>query len=659
MTDINYLEIVKANLEKTSAINLKVLQEINVQLYSQIISYSGADSYTLNPVIHQGNIVDISASYKGGRVENLVNSDLNTENGFLEISADLTPQTASMLIGVGFGHHLFAIFDKTHNPNKLFKNMKTPIYVLEEDISHFKLLLGLHDITKLFRSGRVFFFIGDSAFEQFVEYMKHHDIDFPKQQFCLANQNYFIPRLTSIHDEWMQEKPAEGKRLLTSNAEFYGSRTREEWQQIFSTNRSRPLRVMGVSSRFTSFLQYCMRDWLKGFADNGWHTEYLAEECDTLRLTYLKYLRKIDAFKPDLILLLDHFRWETGQIIPKEIPVVSWLQDILPGIADNKKNRLAKNDYVYSFSKLWTNDLHKITDMYKDITIGFLPVGINQNIYHPIPDSKKDIDLLYVTHLINPDSTLHQVKLNNFSHVNLPITHLESILYNSKQITPEILYNIYKEIHETIDSSDYITISNFLLDKEFSVKTFRPMFEKYNIEYSHDIDEALHAAGSRVWGEVIVQVKARPIIELVKNGFNIKIYGNHWERFPELKSALMGPAQNGKFLNDLMNRSRICINNSGTSLHMRALEIMGSGAFMLSRRISKEHDNSPLLDYFQEHSEVVFFDSDEDIVEKASYFLDNETEREEIAKKGRDKALKLFGYNMLAQNIVNDISQTI
>lgn len=73
-----------------------------------------------------------------------------------------------------------------------------------------------------------------------------------------------------------------------------------------------------------------------------------------------------------------------------------------------------------------------------------------------------------------------------------------------------------------------------------------------------------------------------------------------------------------------------------TGIPLRAFDIMGYGGFLMSNY------QEELAQYYEDGKELVLYDSYEDAVEKATYYLNNESVREEIAKKGREKTLNEF-----------------
>jgi len=69
-------------------------------------------------------------------------------------------------------------------------------------------------------------------------------------------------------------------------------------------------------------------------------------------------------------------------------------------------------------------------------------------------------------------------------------------------------------------------------------------------------------------------------------------------------------------------------------INMRCFEVTGAGGFLLTNRIAS------LEELFVDGKEVVMYDSIDDAVEKAKYYLAHDSEREKIALAGYERAMK-------------------
>lgn len=89
-----------------------------------------------------------------------------------------------------------------------------------------------------------------------------------------------------------------------------------------------------------------------------------------------------------------------------------------------------------------------------------------------------------------------------------------------------------------------------------------------------------------------------------------------------------------------LNVSLKCIQSG---IPLRALDIMGSGGFLLSNY------QPELAESFVDGEEVVMYTSLEDAVAKCAYYLEHEEERLQIAKRGYEKVCREFGYESRLQ----------
>lgn len=88
--------------------------------------------------------------------------------------------------------------------------------------------------------------------------------------------------------------------------------------------------------------------------------------------------------------------------------------------------------------------------------------------------------------------------------------------------------------------------------------------------------------------------------------------------------------------------SKINLNLSLRSIHsgipLRVLDIMGCGGFVLTNR------QPEICEYFTEGKEIATFGNMEECLDKISYYLEHDEEREEITRQGQNSVRERFGY---------------
>ncbi len=118
---------------------------------------------------------------------------------------------------------------------------------------------------------------------------------------------------------------------------------------------------------------------------------------------------------------------------------------------------------------------------------------------------------------------------------------------------------------------------------------------------------------------------------LEQNGVRVDVYGFGWQDRPRIPFHQMVR---------LFSRSKVNLNLSNSStligqqIKGRNFEVPGSRGFLLTGNAED------LRNYFTDGEEIVIFESDEELLEKACYFLKNDKERERIAMNGYRRTLE-------------------
>jgi len=144
--------------------------------------------------------------------------------------------------------------------------------------------------------------------------------------------------------------------------------------------------------------------------------------------------------------------------------------------------------------------------------------------------------------------------------------------------------------------------------------------------------------------------------KLCKRGYNIKVYGNRWQRYKgkclrERNCLMFKPAEGDEYRR-VMNSSKIALGLLAKVIpeqHThRTFEIPACGTFML-------HERTPeAMSFFKEGVEAEYFGSFEELVEKIDYYLTHEEERKKIAEAGYKKAHSYeCSYLARAQKIID------
>ncbi|MEO5328721.1 MAG: glycosyltransferase [Magnetococcus sp. THC-1_WYH] len=656
-TDSRY-RLLEEKLFQTLGDNLDSLDQNNPGLAKLLRTQKRKTHLNLRVVMVDGKMTSLVLNF--GNYQSFEMMDPNIREGIEErVSKMDIEQAVPLIFGVESGYDLLVLNDFTRVTDSISRDLKVerPVYVVEPIIERFLVILCMFDLRSLFLEGRFFFFVGENSLKDFAEYLLYPNVMLPNVFIYTKNDKNLSTVIRELIEKCVESRKENFLQHIKQVQSYYRSLPESFWAETYHPRSDRPLRILGLTSRFTTFLQYATRDMLDGFRKLGHETKIVIESHSTHRINMFSVFEAFSQFKPDMIFLMDHFRWEHDFRFMDRVPVVTWIQDALENIVTDRTDvALTDRDFVFCFSDLWLKDGTLDCPLYRGKKIHFLPVGINTDVFYPEPDVAKDIDVLFVTHLVNPIRTLLPFRTPSW---DLNLQGKKQKIENV-ELDEVIFKNICSDLIATIDSFSYRQLCHHVVRPDLFQELGRNIFQAHGVPPHLFPPSFLSGMDSPVFMEAFSLVKALPMIHLHEHGIDVHIYGKNWERFAQLGPRLKGSANNGQELNRLMNRSRICINNSaGTSLHMRALEILGSGNFLLTRRIPKEYDTASIIDHFTENEDFVFFEDEADLLDKIRYFLEHGSLRQEIAAKGYHKARQTFGYQVLAQNVLDVIHQEL
>ena len=141
---------------------------------------------------------------------------------------------------------------------------------------------------------------------------------------------------------------------------------------------------------------------------------------------------------------------------------------------------------------------------------------------------------------------------------------------------------------------------------------------------------------------------------LYEKGINVIVHGGFWnmsrKKFQTFSSAY------GPELTKLYSKSKIVLNvrdkyGIAYGPNMRDFETPGCGAFMISEMAFG------LSDCFKPDSEIVLFETKEELLEKVKYYLDSTCTRNEIALNGQKRAYSDHKYTDRLKQIVTALGE--
>lgn len=326
-----------------------------------------------------------------------------------------------------------------------------------------------------------------------------------------------------------------------------------------------PLRVLCVTSRHTTFLQYSMRDCAAALEGLGCEARVLMEASNYQRLDPTLLLREQRDFEPDLILLLSRMRYEVSEQLLDVIPSVTWDQDSLPWVfREEFRDRFGPNDFLFGIKALDAPHLYG----WPAARCRYCDLAASERTYSAEPLPEADLapyrcDASYVSHASRSPEEEHR-------HV---LTWLER----------EHLREVYEAVVERLLPSwragpDFPGPLHSAIYDAFEQRLRRPP--------AADEFAAVHQAAMRLADRALRHSALEWAADWAeRRGRRLHLYGNGWERHPRFGAFARGPAANGAELRRVYQASAINLQLMGWGfLHQRALDGLCAGGFFLSRR---------------------------------------------------------------------------
>ncbi|MCX8065909.1 MAG: glycosyltransferase [Candidatus Hydrogenedentes bacterium] len=128
----------------------------------------------------------------------------------------------------------------------------------------------------------------------------------------------------------------------------------------------------------------------------------------------------------------------------------------------------------------------------------------------------------------------------------------------------------------------------------------------------------------------------------------IKILKKVADKFPNHFIGKSWPREMAR----IYSRSKIVVNSAiNYDLNMRVFEALASGALLVTDPADS------INELFEDGKEIVVYHSQDELLDKIKYYLENEDEREKIAQQGKEKVLKYHTYHHRVEQIVKTIEE--
>lgn len=479
---------------------------------------------------------------------------------------DLVPDTNSLCVpyaieGVAFGELIANIFAGTR---KLLLDYRARIHLFESNLAQLAAWLHVRDLRELFGDERVSLWIGRPGLRAFLAFHAAHPrAVFPP--FVISHPGWGAgqhsmaqPAFEAVANahaaEESHHRAAIGKQTAGRDRAFYACR--------LANRHAEPIRILGITSRFTTYLQYAMRDIQQTAEARGYQFELLIEPDEfTPRVPNHLKAARIAAFNPDLLVMIDHNRHEYASMFDLAIPYVNWLHDDLSHLFEPGAGKLGPLDIAVGY----ISQRSARRAGYPPRQCCFAPIPVNPRVYnadgaprHLLEQARCDIS--FVSHLSQPAEAFLS----------------QCIAREPRPTVRLLIHALYEEMSARITSG--------------RVPATTPQTSGITQELARriglDLTDAQAEAIRRTFTDRLINLifRHQPLCWAAELGLNLHIYGNGWDAHPQLARFARGPAANGDHLRAIFQASSVNLQiYPQSSFHQRLLEGLFSGGFFLIR----------------------------------------------------------------------------
>jgi hypothetical protein len=450
---------------------------------------------------------------------------------------------------------------------------RPPLYFLTRDIERLWLLMHVHDWSGLLSDQRVRLFVGADPVEQcFGSMIEHPHI--PWAKLCVTidpgiwqchsslrqAQAGGGTAAASVDSLWQQAHQHANQRMQQLHRQIEALYAGTDVKAQIRRVRGEKLRVLGITSYFTTFLKHSMGDWLEALQSLGHETQMCIEQADHEIANSITIAEQIVQFRPDLIVMIDHYRAEmTG--LPKQVPCVMWVQDNLPNIFSAKAGAAqGPRDYCLGFGRLHLRDACGYPEK------RFMPaqVGVNETRFAPMELSPTDLndygcDVSFVSHASTPATVLLTDQLNRADAAG-----------------KKLLIDIFEQMRAVYDSGRAITHARIIQDMVqkslvlLRVQLDTPTRQMLLDFFTQRINNALFRHQSLTWAADL--------------DINLHLWGRGWDQHPRFARYAREVACNQTQLRAIYQASKINLQITPTgAVHQRLLDGLAAGGFFLMR----------------------------------------------------------------------------
>lgn len=569
---------IDAETRRKLCANLAALKVHRPVIYNTLIDVDPSASYSI-ATSKTGHPTVVFHKPDGGTISMSADNDPQggVRTAMTSIDAAYRGGKALGLAGMGDG---YLISHLAQNPPELILGRQQAIVMIEPDPHLVLACLMIHDFTGPagpIEQQRISWYVGRSWLMQFRdEFFGDLFKMYPGVTIRTGLQSVAIEREL---DQFLKDIADLDKQFVEETQPYYARVTRDQLVSLMGNHPPRAPRVLVLTTRFSTVLQYSAADTADAFRKMGWDAQLLIEPTPWHGLNRIAMRQAVAKFKPDLVFQIDHLRSEYGELFPANLPAVCWVQDHLPNLMNASAGAsVSPRDFV----------LLESPRMYHE-KFGYplrQCIYLNKATRVPQAPDKWDQDgdtMVFVSNCSHDPQELAEKLINRIEQK--PIAELV------RHFTTETIARYAQgECIQTIPDLDAALEK---VEQQYGIRAgTREQRDSLIQALWHPFNDTLYRQQALRWAAAAAQ-------EL---GATLGLYGNGWEKNAEFSRHARGYAKYGDELEALTRQTKINLHIVPFGyLHQRILDGLVCGGFFMIRDHPVNHFAAELVAFMDAH----------------------------------------------------------
>lgn len=407
---------------------------------------------------------------------------------------------------------------------------RAPIYLIEPDQAAFADAMAMEDLAAELRDGHVHAFVGNGAVQAFADFLRSR-IDLRLSGTIATDPGTsasLTSEITTIVRNAIEEQDRETRALQQLLQAKYAGRD-AAWWRLRMQDQSRPLRVLIPTSRYSTFVQYSSRDIAAAFIALGHEAHVLIEPDGSSCLAAGASLRALHDFEPDLVVCINYPRDTIGTFLPKNVPWICWIQDLMPHLFDARIGQgLGELDFTIGHVK---PALHERYGYPRESSL-VLPVPASETKFFPsittsTDRAKFECEIAYVSHQSETPEAQHDRILAELGSGAPNDSGL-------KRALPMVRDAVQAHLRLPLSTLPFPSIKDVVRDslaRGLGAPPPELMIDRVVAGYADPLADRIFRHETLEWAAAAARTR----------GWRFHLYGKGWENHPTLAEFAKGP----------------------------------------------------------------------------------------------------------------------